>query len=234
VQEKLLRVVEYGTFERVGGNETLSVDVRIVAATNADLPALAANGRFRADLLDRLAFDVVNVPPLRARRPDILVLAEHFARRMTSELKRPFFAGFGSQAQADLLAHDWPGNVRELRNVIERSVARAERPDRLLDRIVIDPFMRPSASHEVANPVPPAGAAAAAPAPVSHETVRDFLAATRRYEAQLLADALAAHRFSQKRAAESLGLTYYQFRHHLRVHGMLGGKGQAPTGTVAS
>ena len=71
VQEKLLRVAEYGTFERVGGNETIRVDVRLIGATNADLPALARAGRFRADLLDRLSFDVINIPPLRARAPDI-------------------------------------------------------------------------------------------------------------------------------------------------------------------
>ncbi len=226
VQEKLLRVVEYGTFERVGGNETLHVDVRIVAATNADLPALAAAGRFRADLLDRLAFDVVNVPPLRERTSDIMLLAEHFARRMTSELKRSFFAGFGPQAEADLLAHDWPGNVRELRNVIERSVARAERPERQLDRVIIDPFIRtqvrPSAvvTARADSPVPEAERLDASAA-------GGFLAATRAYEARLLREALAASRFNQKRAAASLGLTYYQFRHHLRVHGLLAEKRQA-------
>ena len=224
VQEKLLRVVEYGTFERVGGNETLQVDVRIVAATNADLPGLAAAGRFRADLLDRLAFDVVNVPPLRRRQPDIMLLAEHFARRMTSELKRAFFAGFGPTAEGDLLAHPWPGNVRELRNVIERSVARMERADRRLDRVIIDPFAP-------ADERPPPAIAAAdrlpAPREAPSEPVRDFLAATREFEARLLRDALAANRYSQKRAAASVGLTYYQFRHHLRVHGLLAERRQA-------
>lgn len=86
VQEKLLRVIEYGQLERVGGNHSLQVNVRLVCATNEDLPALAAAGKFRADLLDRLAFDVVQLPPLRERRSDILVMADHFAIQMCREL----------------------------------------------------------------------------------------------------------------------------------------------------
>jgi psp operon transcriptional activator len=78
VQEKVLRVIEYGEFERVGGNDTIRTDVRIIGATNEDLPALAERGRFRADLLDRLAFDVITLPPLRERREDILPLAGAF------------------------------------------------------------------------------------------------------------------------------------------------------------
>ena len=217
VQEKLLRVIEYGAFERVGGNDTIQVDVRLIGATNADLPALAAAGRFRADLLDRLAFDVVRVPPLRERADDIMLLAEHFARRMTSELRRPFFPGFGRRAERALTTHAWPGNVRELRNAVERSVARADPSDRPLDDIILDPFG--------ASPGAPAatGAAPASNAPASG----DFLEATRAFAANLLRQALAAHRFNQKRAAASLGLTYYQFRHHLRVHGMLSDPRQA-------
>ncbi len=140
VQEKILRAIEYGRFERVGGNDTLAVDVRVIAATNADLPALAASGRFRADLLDRLAFDVVLLPPLREREEDIPLLAEHFATRMTAELGRAFFPGFAPSALAALAGYGWPGNVRELRNVVERSVCRMTRPERRLAEVVIDPF----------------------------------------------------------------------------------------------
>src|SRR6266478_2219056 len=125
VQEKILRVIEYGSFERVGGNAEQQVDVRIVGATNLDLPSLAATGKFRADLLDRLAFDVVTIPPLRERKEDIALLAAHFARAMSRELGGADFAGFTARAEAALAAHDWPGNVRELRNVVERSVNRA-------------------------------------------------------------------------------------------------------------
>src|SRR5271157_1767923 len=124
VQEKILRVIEYGSFERVGGNETLRVDVRVIGATNVDLPERAASGTFRADLLDRLAFDVVTVPSLRERAEDIPLLAEHFARGMTRELGRQMFQGFTTAALARLTAYRWPGNVRELKNVVERSLYR--------------------------------------------------------------------------------------------------------------
>src|SRR5229473_4056906 len=128
VQEKILRVIEYGSFERVGGNEVHIVDVRVIAATNVDLPALAESGRFRSDLLDRLAFDVVTIPPLRQRAEDIPLLAEHFARAMAHELGRDRFPGFTAAALARLAAHPWPGNVRELKNVVERSLHRWPRP----------------------------------------------------------------------------------------------------------
>ena len=140
VQEKLLRVIEYRMFERVGGNASISVDVRVIAATHADLPSLARAGKFRADLLDRLAFDVVKIPPLRERGDDILRLAEHFAQKMTSELGRAFFAGFSGAAREALLRHDWPGNVRELRNAVERSLYRMADWQAPLDAIRLDPF----------------------------------------------------------------------------------------------
>jgi psp operon transcriptional activator len=122
VQEKILRVIEYGEFERVGGTETLTTDVRLIGATNEDLPRLADEGKFRADLLDRLAFDVITLPPLRERREDILPLAEHFAVRMAGELGHELFPGFDETARQDLMEYPWPGNVRELKNVIERAV----------------------------------------------------------------------------------------------------------------
>lgn len=233
VQEKLLRVIEYGSFERVGGNETIHVDVRIVGATNADLPDMARRGDFRADLLDRLAFDVVMLPPLRARQEDILILCEHFATRMTASLGRKLFAGFTDRARKRLMRYDWPGNVRELRNVVERSVYRMERPDRLLDDIVFDPFrngpdwLRPLASARAQ----PASVTAEPAALASRETPAaspplvlpegaGFTEATRAYERALLDHALREARFNQKQAAIALGLTYYQLRHLLRQHGL--------------
>lgn len=215
VQEKILRVIEYGTFARVGGNEVHQVDVRVIAATNADLPALAAEGRFRVDLLDRLAFDVITVPPLRERKEDISLLAEHFARTMIRELKRAFFAGFTASALASLTAYSWPGNVRELKNVVERSVYRAAQPEKPLDVIIFNPFesryrpkQNPSASSAVvAESVPtPAG---------------DFLSRVRSYEAGLLKEALVSNQHNQRKAARQLGLTYDQLRNHLRKHGLL-------------
>jgi psp operon transcriptional activator len=144
VQEKLLRIIEYGVFERVGGNELIHVDVRIIAATHENLQANITAGTFRADLLDRLAFDVIRIPPLRDRGEDILLLAEHFAQRMTAELGRSFFAGFTQAAQAQLLSHHWPGNVRELRNTVERSLYRETDWQAPLNHIRLDPFGTPT------------------------------------------------------------------------------------------
>ena len=226
VQEKLLRVIEYGSFERVGGSETQRVDVRVVAATHADLPAMARAGSFRADLLDRLAFDVIAVPPLRARREDIPLLAGHFAIRMTRELGRDMFAGFASEAMEILRRHDWPGNVRELRNVVERSVYRLADGSRPVSRIVLDPFPPAAAGDEPAMPLvilPSASADGAG-----------FVAQTRAFEERLLRNALETSRFNQRAASRALGLTYYQFRHHLKSHGLLGGQAAAePTSSSA-
>jgi psp operon transcriptional activator len=239
VQEKLLRVIEYGQFERVGGSDKLHVDVRVVAATNVHLPDLAADGRFRPDLLDRLSFDVITVPPLRARRDDIMLIADHFAQRMTSELGREYFPGFAPAAQEVLLAHDWPGNVRELRNVVERSVYRMTDPDRRLGQISLDPFASPYrpavavARTEAAAPAVVVPVVAAMPEEAG-QPAGGFAEATRAYEARLLQQALQACRFNQAEAARRLGLSYYQFRHHLRVHGMLPGSGEKAEGdTVA-
>ena len=207
VQEKVLHVIEYGAFERVGGNETLQVDVRVIAATNADLPALAAAGKFRADLLDRLAFDVIALPPLRQRRDDIPLLAEHFATRMTAELGRPYFAGYTSRAIGTLMGYSWPGNVRELRNVVERSVCRLTRPDDKLDTVVLNPF-------PVADEAPGHGEGPPRRGGSFHHQIRQ-------HEAHLLQHALHAARFNQKRAAASLGLSYDQFRRLLRAHNLL-------------
>jgi psp operon transcriptional activator len=143
VQEKLLRVVEYGEFERVGGHQTVQCDVRLIAATHADVKKMSDEGRFRADLLDRLAFDVIHLPPLRLRRDDILLLAEHFARRMCLDLGWDYFPGFSKRAINQMLDHEWPGNVRELKNVVERSVYRMDEPDELLGDMLIDPFLPP-------------------------------------------------------------------------------------------
>ena len=222
VQEKVLRVIEYGSFTRVGGNEVLSVDVRLIAATNVDLPALAEAQKFRSDLLDRLAFDVVTVPPLRARREDIPLLAEHFARAMTRTLGRPYFAGFADEAMAALMAHDWPGNVRELKNAVERSLYRAPDPAQKLARIVLDPFASPWRPVAQIAPHPPA--ARVPPSPRRGEGGGEgepenlpFDERVRRFEAELLRAALAANGGNQRRTAQALGLGYHQLRRRLRA-----------------
>lgn len=220
MQEKILRVIEYGEFERVGGSETLRVDVRIVGATNEDLRSLAGEGRFRADLLDRLAFDVVNVPPLRARPEDILALADHFAVNFTAELKRAFFPGFGEDAVEALLSWPWPGNVRELKNAVERSIYRAPDPAEPVDRIHFDPF-----AHDFgAATSPGARATEAWPAEAARLPV-DFRDAVGNLERHLLEQALEAGDGNRRIAAEALGLTYDQLRGQLRKHG-IGGRGR--------
>jgi psp operon transcriptional activator len=162
MQEKILRVIEYGEFQRVGGSKTLTSDARIVGSTNENLPALAAQGRFRADLLDRLAFDVIHVPPLRARPEDIEALAYHFAINVTAELKRPFFPGFSDNALDELRSYAWPGNVRELKNTVERSIYRADEPEEPIETLFFDPFespFAPAAGNVMAGNPASAGAA---------------------------------------------------------------------------
>src|SRR6186997_2901173 len=142
-QDRLLRAIEYGEVTRIGASRPLTVDVRIVAATNEHLPRLVEQERFRADLLDRLSFEVVTLPPLRHRSSDIPVLTDHFARRMALELEWPGWPGFSNGAMDKLLNYTWPGNVRELRNVVERAVYRWEDHERPIDRVQFDPFESP-------------------------------------------------------------------------------------------
>jgi len=134
-QEKILRIVEYGTFERVGSSRSRRVDTRIVAATNADLPALARAGRFKEDLLDRLSFEVLHLPPLRARAGDVAVLAGHFAARMARELALGEAPRFADGALAALEAHAWPGNIRELKNLVHRLLIQGGSEEIALDEI---------------------------------------------------------------------------------------------------
>ena len=217
MQEKILRVIEYGEFQRVGGSKTLTSDARIIGSTNENLPVLAARGRFRADLLDRLAFDVIHVPPLRARPEDIETLAYHFAVNVTSELKRPFFPGFSPNAMAELKSHTWPGNVRELKNTVERSIYRAEETGEPIESVLFDPFaspFAPAASRPQGEPAdqskPPAQSSAAWPI--------DFRAAVADFEKGLLDEALKRAQYKQTAAAESLGLSYHQLRGLLKKY----------------
>ncbi len=212
-QEKILRVIEYGTFERVGSTASITVDVRIIAATNAHLPALAAEGRFKPDLLDRLSFEVLFLPPLRERQGDIELLANHFAAQMAHELGRSHIPEFSDEAIDALEAYPWPGNIRELKNAVERAVYRADSEH--VTEIVFDPFSDPFATRQaVAEPlgeVAPESAVSMAeddsPQPITsfHETIRDF-------EVNVIRQALEETRYHQRKAAERLGLTYHQFR----------------------
>ncbi|WP_371192766.1 phage shock protein operon transcriptional activator [Glaciecola sp. SC05] len=243
VQEKLLRVIEYGEFERVGGTRTVKVDVRLIAATNEDLPTLAEHGEFRADLLDRLAFDVVTIPPLRERREDIMMLAEHFAINMARELKMELFSGFSKRAKEILLDHHWPGNIRELKNVVERSVYRNS-PHLPVHDITIDPFEskfrpqgRTKAPTALSHPPP-------TPVAVNSSSADEIVASTnpqkpsalvkpaltfpldlkqvsQDFEVDMIKQALKESQFNQKKTAEKLSLTYHQLRGYLKKYNLL-------------
>lgn len=225
VQEKLLRVIEYGEFERVGGSQTVKANVRLIAATNEDLPALAGSGRFRADLLDRLAFDVITLPPLRARPDDIRMLAQHFAVQMSRELGRKLFPGFSRQAEQELLDYSWPGNVRELKNVVERNVYRTP-DDRLIARIDFDPFASPwrprAAATRTDSTTVAVTTTAAVTAPETDQVwPQDFKTVTEQHEIRLIRAALQQAQFNQKKAADLLSLTYHQLRGYLKKYNLL-------------
>ena len=233
-QERLLRAVEYGEVTRIGSSRPIRVDIRIVAATNESLPGLVEKGKFRADLLDRLSFEVVTLPPLRVREGDIAVLSDYFGRRMATELNWEGWPGFGPVAMRAMENYLWPGNVRELRNVVERAVYRWNDPSRPVDYVQFDPFESPW--------VPVTGqatAAAALPERVEgggdprHSTdfsaigdaqikVGDFRATTEAFEKALLEQALAQHRYNQRQTAKALNLSYDQLRHSLKKHDLLG------------
>jgi psp operon transcriptional activator len=237
VQEKLLRVVEYGEFQRLGGEETLTCDVRIIAATNVDLPARAADGRFRADLLDRLAFDVITLAPLRARPEDIILLAEHFGQRIARELEGDF-PGWSREALDAMCRHAWPGNVRELRNAAERATFRtmaAQANGAPLGPVgitpdLLDPFNSPwrpprdmsETPAPLTRPAAPVGEvieAESLPAPDAAAGPVNFNETIEALEKKLIESALAHCRGHQKKAAERLGLSYHQMRGLLRKYG---------------
>ncbi|WP_282609918.1 phage shock protein operon transcriptional activator [Pelagibius sp. Alg239-R121] len=240
VQEKILRVIEYGQMERVGGSTTLEVDVRVVGATNVDLPSVAAEGRFREDLLDRLAFDVVTLPPLRHRDGDIPILSTLFGRNMAQELGWESFPGFSDSAMKLLEAHHWPGNIRELRNVVERATSHGTEGERV-STVLLDPFdspFRPGTARTTlpdnASQTRPTGQtdaagrqAATGPSKTNSQTVLDpqgpydLRSKVMNFEKELLLAALARNRHSQKATATYLSLSYHQLRNTLKKHGLI-------------
>lgn len=208
VQEKILRVVEYGMFERVGSSEAIEVDARIIGATNADLPALAHAGKFKQDLLDRLSFEVLFLPPLRERKEDVLLLAAHFAARMARELGMEEVPEFSTGAARALESYDWPGNIRELKNVVERAVYRSQKPK--IGEIDFEPFRNPY-SERLERPRDPNPEASGNG--VGFRLGEDSLPdAVKRLEVFALTQALQQSQFKQAEAAEKLGLSYHQFR----------------------
>ena len=220
-QAKILRVVEYGSFERVGSSAPIEVDVRIISATNADLSRQCETGRFKPDLLDRLSFEVLFLPPLRNRTGDILLLANHFAQRMAHELGRDTLPAFSTEASRALETHPWHGNVRELKNVVERAVYRSR--DRAVKNIVFNPFVSP-----YGEPAAPGGPDRDPVQPgrprETGEEFPDFTAmplksAVATLERLLVRRALSHSRHNQRRAADRLGLSHDQLRGIMRKHG---------------
>jgi len=214
VQEKLLRVIEYGQYERVGGNQILNANVRLVCATNADLPELAKKGEFRADLLDRLAFDVIHLPPLRVRQDDIILLAEHFAIRMCRELELPLFSGFTTKALQDLTSYSWPGNIRELKNVVERAVYQHGNAESPINSLSFDPFTVEWQQTTEAEPIKQEQA----PDTQMFSFPMDFKQWQEDNEKHIVNQALKFAKFNQRQAAEILGLSYHQFRGLMRKY----------------
>ncbi len=219
VQEKVLRVIEYGEFERLGSSAAIYADVRVIGAANVDLPGAAAAGRFRHDLLDRLAFEVLDVPPLRARRDDIGLLADHFARGMAREMGWPDFPGFTPEVGEAFLDHPWPGNVRQLKNVAERAVYLWDDPETPIATVRFDPFASPY--RLAAQPQAQAATVASAEPPPDTARPFDLRARVAAFEKRLIEDSLAATRHRQRAAARHLGLTYDQLRNRIRKHGIM-------------
>ena len=236
VQEQLLRIIEYGEFERLGGSSSQQTDVRLIAATNEDLPRLADAGKFRRDLLDRLSFDVITLPPLRYRDGDIPLLAHHFANNMSQELEQSMFPGFSAEAMEALQSHPWPGNVRELKSAVERSLYRHEDWQQPIAKIILDPFASPFRPQQHRQTVRDTEQKQVeeqlAPPPSTSEPLPiDLKEKMQQQEMIWLQKALEENQFNQRKAADALGLSYHQLRAHLKKYGMLGDKPTTTNGT---
>jgi len=193
-QQKILRVVEYGVFTRVGGGEEVSTDARIIAATNADLEVKMRAGEFLRDLYDRLSFEVIRIPPLRERPEDIEVLARHFLDEFMKEIPALGGKELAGSALSALRRYDFPGNVRELKNIIERAAYRDVTNEITPEDIGLLPERR----------VEPEGSG--------------FEEKVESYRRQLITEALAANSNNGAAAARSLGLSYHQFRYYLKKY----------------
>lgn len=214
VQEKILRVVEYGSFERVGGSAPIEVDVRLIGATNADLLGMTEKGQFKRDLLDRLSFEVLFLPPLRERKDDILFLAEHFAARMAYELNWEETPIFSDDAAGMLENYVWPGNIRELKNVVERAVYRSS--SHVISDIDFNPFRSPYTILSTEKPV--FERQATQRMDTFELTSLPLKEAVRNLEIRMLKKALSTSKYNQRKAADNLGLTYDQLRGLLKKH----------------
>jgi len=225
VQEKLLGMMETGSFVTAGGEE-VSIDVRILSASSVDLRAEVAAERFSSNLLSVLAYDVLTLPPLRVRKTDIMPMAEKFAANMVTLLGEEGFSGFSAELIEFLQAYDWPCNVRELKSVVERAVGRAWNEEGGLSlpisSINLDPFDTPW-QLGAARPEQKSVAQKGEPdiAPVANDVVgKSLTERTDAFELTIIQEALNHSKNHQGKAAKYLGLTYHQFRGLLRKHGL--------------
>jgi psp operon transcriptional activator len=228
LQEKILRVLEYGEMERVGGVTTIKVDVRVIAATNADLPDLCDQGKFRHDLLDRLSFEVITLPPLRERREDIPLLTRVFSVKMSRELELETAPEFSESAMAMMIDYTWPGNVRELKNVVERAVYQSM--GEMIKEVVFDPFDSPfrPVSRSVKKPEEKQRENNEIKNGFGEFPANDLQGAIELLERKLVSEALERNQFNQKKTAEDLGVSYYQLRRTMKRLDMSGGKDDEP------
>ncbi|HWZ91886.1 MAG TPA: sigma-54 dependent transcriptional regulator [Polyangiaceae bacterium] len=195
-QVKLLRVLQEKTFERVGGNESIKVDVRVIAATNKDLASEVRERRFREDLYYRLNVVHIEMPPLRLRGPDVVLLAEHFLRKFARENHRQI-DGLSPAARSKLIAHRWPGNVRELENAMERAVVFSEGSSIEADAL---PFNA---------------------APDTHNAIRIPGATLAELEKHAILTTLEAAEGSTSRAAEILDISVRTIQYRLHEYGVV-------------
>ncbi|MBN1780509.1 sigma 54-interacting transcriptional regulator [bacterium] len=197
-QVKLLRVLQEQQFERVGGTETLTVDVRVIAATNADIEALMGSGKFREDLYYRLNVFSIFLPPLRDRKTDILLLADHFMLKYGRQHSKPV-KRISTPAIDMLMRYHWPGNVRELENCIERAVLVCE--DQVIHSYHLPPTLQTAESSNTQNRL----------------TLTDAVAA---YEKELIQDALKSTRGNQAKAARLLDTTERIMGYKIKNYGI--------------
>lgn len=205
-QAKILRIIEYQRFERVAGSESIQVDVRVIAATNADLAAAMKEGAFRRDLYDRLAFEVIDLPPLRQRIEDVPVLAGHFLSRFREEVAGLVAESLAAAAIDRLVSYDFPGNVRELKNIVERAAYSAE-------RTVIG-------VSEIEAALPRLGESDAPQMTFFDDPGLPLAERVEAFERAICSEALERARYNQREAAAALGLTYDQFRQRKRKYGL--------------
>jgi transcriptional regulator with GAF, ATPase, and Fis domain len=201
-QAKILRVLQEHEFERLGGTRTIKVDVRLVAATNRDLPEMVGRGAFREDLYYRLNVVTIGMPPLRERKDDIVPLATWFIRRFSNELKKKL-EGFEPEAQKMLMRYNWPGNIRELENAVERAALLAEGQTIRAEDLRLGDVSS-------GNPNEPSMAVKIPPTGIALEEI----------ERQALVEALKMSNWVQKDAAELLAISPRVMNYKIKTLGI--------------